>query len=155
MKMPIIFAVIWSCIASCDHGSIAPDSCSQRDVGLEHASGVKSHQALTADGVFPVQNDSGVGRIIRSQVDLYAIPENWKRDVATAVQRIGINLGNRVFAFEEEIVSNGGRQQLIFTLYEDGPDMVHRIDTYKIDRYGNVYVSDDLADEVDMWVPLP
>ena len=156
----LICIVIALCAGGCNHGTA--ESHSRNSASL--LSYDRSHRLHTAesqqktgpDDVALPRRYPDPGRRVRSPVDLRAIPNGWRREVANAVRRVELPPENRVFAVLEEVVYNRHRQQLIFVLYEDGPDAVHRMGTYKLDHHGNVYKLDEMADDgQDMWVPLP
>ena len=87
--------------------------------------------------------------------NLSAIPEGWRADVDAAVKYIVVQIKNRVFAVREEETTGANGAEIIFTLYEDGPDFAHRLGTYKLGRNRVLYRLDELADgELDTWVRL-
>ena len=91
-----------------------------------------------------------------AKVDLRGIPKNWKADVAKALRRIPIpQIEQRVFASPEHSpVLTGGPGFITFNLYEDGPDIYHRLGTYKLSRDGKLYEGKMLFED-DGWAPLP
>lgn len=156
----LIYVVMVLCANGCNQGMPGPHSGNPvptlRRVQSDRLQTSQSPKEQGADGVTSPPKHLDAGRQVHSPIDLRAIPDGWKSAVADAARRVELPPQNRVFAVVEEVVQNALRHEIVFVLYEDGPDTVHRIGTYRVGRGGDVYRLNEMADgEEDMWVSLP
>lgn len=156
----LVYIIIMLCVSGCNHGT--SESHSGNPVSSLHSDKSvrrppsESLQAQGADYVASPPKRLDTGRQVESPIDLRAIPHGWKSVVANAARRVELPPQRRVFAVVEEAAHDGLRQEMVFVLYEDGPDAAHRIGTYKVGRSGDAYRLNEMADgDKDMWVLLP
>ncbi|MEZ6242377.1 MAG: hypothetical protein R3B57_04975 [Phycisphaerales bacterium] len=86
------------------------------------------------------------------------IPEEWVPKVRTALHRLSpdeikriTQIRNPVIAVLKELADDTGSPTLYFTLYEDGPEAFHHLDTFKLAEDGSFYRYDMLGDTA--WLP--
>ncbi|NBD34572.1 MAG: hypothetical protein GVY30_01070 [Chloroflexi bacterium] len=86
-------------------------------------------------------------------VDLKGIPTAWQPQVGDILCVISLPKGNRYYAIEEEVEGWIFLEDLIFTVYEDGPDMAHRVETYRLESNGRLYrLNMSAENRHDTWV---
>ena len=154
--VPLAMAVL--CIIGCQFHR-KPYSGATHSTQISHSYGPANNAidrcAPSVGG--PASPPSGIESLTTtvSEVDLDAIPGEWKSEVARALLNVELPKANRVFAVNDEVVKERSHRAIIFILYEDGPEAAHRIGTYRLDRLGNLYELDELADdETNMWIPV-
>lgn len=124
-------------------------------LGCTHSAETCSSQQSQAERVVTPRLNQQANCGTVAAVDVTAIPEGWRADVDAAVKRILIGIENPVFAVREGAMNGANEAEIVFVLYENGPDAAHRIGTYKLCRSHVLYELDDLADdEGDVWIRL-